>query len=65
MSKLSELQAIQAGLIENNNWSHGQANEEIARLLVRKVNTIESWLSVNQTRPIPDDALKLLKLCSA
>lgn len=36
--------------------------DDVAKMLERKKNTVESWLSVGQSRPIPKDALKLLKL---
>ena len=35
---------------------------DIARLLGRKKNTVEAWLSVGQTRPMPEHMMKLLML---
>ena len=38
------------------------STSDVARLLGRKKNTIESWLSVGQTRPIPSHMMMILKL---
>ena len=40
---------------------HKLTNQDVADLLCVKLNTVESWLSVGQTRPITDRQLTLLK----
>ena len=40
---------------------HNLTTEDVAEILLIEKNTVESWLSVGQTRPITDRQLKLLK----
>ena len=40
---------------------HNLTTQDVADLLVVRVNTVESWLSIGQTRPITDRQLTLLK----
>lgn len=40
---------------------HGLDAEGVADLLCVKVSTVHAWLSVGQTRPIPDRQLALLR----
>ena len=40
---------------------HNLTTQDVADLLCVKLNTVESWLSVGQTRPIKDRQLTLLK----
>lgn len=35
---------------------------DIARITGRSKNTVEGWLSVGQTRPIPEHMMKIIKL---
>lgn len=65
MSKLKQLQAIQARLMEDNDWCCGLANAHIAGLLDREENTVETWLTESQRQPIPDNTLALLSLMTA
>ena len=60
MTKLKQLQDIQAKLMTDNKWSCEQANNHIASLLLRERNTVEVWLTESQRQPIPDDTLSLL-----
>ena len=40
---------------------HHLTSEDVAELLCVELITVQAWLSVGQTRPIPDRQLKLLK----
>ena len=40
---------------------HNLTTQDVADLLCVKLNTVESWLSVGQTRPVTDRQLTLLK----
>ena len=40
---------------------HGLTTADVADLLLIEVNTVHAWLSVGQTRPIPDRQFKMLK----
>jgi len=53
MDKLKTLRAL---------MKHNDINsQDIAALLCIKLQTVQAWLSVGQTRPIPDRQLQLLK----
>lgn len=45
-------------IMKDNNLT----TDDVAKLLDRKKNTIEGWLSKNPARPIPSHMMKLLKL---
>jgi hypothetical protein len=53
MDKLNTLRA----LMKHN----GINSQDIAALLCIQLQTVQAWLSVGQTRPIPDRQLELLK----
>jgi hypothetical protein len=40
---------------------HHLKSQDVAELLCVELITVQAWLSVGQTRPIPDRQLKLLK----
>ena len=43
-------------------YKHNLSTSDIARMLGRKKNTVEIWLSRDTMRPIPENNLKLLRL---
>ena len=40
---------------------HNLTSQDVADLLCLELITVQAWLSVGQTRPIPDRQLTLLK----
>ncbi len=42
--------------------AHSLSAADVGKILNREAKTIQAWLSVGQTRPIPDSELLLLKL---
>ncbi len=42
--------------------AHSLSAADVGKILNRETKTVLSWLSVGQTRPIPDSELRLLKL---
>ncbi len=42
--------------------AHSLSAADVGKILNREAKTIQAWLSVGQTRPIPDSELRLLKL---
>ncbi len=61
MSNLTELQAIRDQFKEELG-STNLAVLHICELLGKERSTVYTWLSKSQTRPIPSNDLKLLKL---
>jgi DNA-binding transcriptional regulator YiaG len=53
MDKLNTLRALMK--------THDMKSNDVAELLCVEVQTVQAWLSVGQTRPIPDRQLQLLK----